>query len=114
MNKLLQILTGKLSPVYAKKVLSKVFIGVVFRQNPTIRKYYFIERNGEPIGSMNSQYIWLDTHPADYPPDAMLRQEFEFGKSSKRAFKSFITNNKLGDPLWTALYKAGFKKGAYL
>lgn len=98
MNKLMQILTGRLSPVYAKKVLSKVFIGVVFRQNPTIRKYYFIERNGEPIGSMDSQYIWLDTHPANYPPYAVLRHEFEFGKSSKRAFKSFIINNQLGDP----------------
>lgn len=113
MNKLLQILTGRLTPEYAKKVLSEVFSGVVFRQNPTNRKYYFIERNEEPIGLMNSQYIGVTTHPADYPPDALLMQRFEFGKSSKRAFKTFITNNKLGDPLWTAHYKAGLK-GTYL
>lgn len=113
MNKLLQMLTGRLTPEYAKKVLSQVFIGVVFRQNPTDRNYYFIERNEEPIGLMNSQCIGVATHPVGYPPDALLMQKFEFGKSSKRAFKSFITKNKLGDPLWTAHYKAGLR-GTYL
>ena len=114
MTKLLQILTGQLTSEYAKKVLTKIFSGVVFQQNPTNPKYYVIERNGEPIGEMNSQCIGMITHPTDYPPDACIMQKFEFGKSSKWAFKSFITKNKLGDPLWTAFDKAGFEKGAYL